>query len=205
VEGGDNRSTPFVACRAILMINERKRLDQSVLFTDRLLLRRYLPTDIPALVSLIGAREVAETTLRIPHPYTAEDARELLRQVKNEKTFTRFAIVLRETQELCGGLGLNLEPAHDRAEVGYWVGVPHWGQGYATEAAREAVRFGFAQLRLNRIYASCFVGNRASQRVLEKIGFEYEGRLRQHVKKWNDYRDLDYFGLLATNWRRSQP
>jgi RimJ/RimL family protein N-acetyltransferase len=174
---------------------------QITLSTPRLLLRSYRRADIPELVSLIGAREIAETTLRIPHPYTTKDAEATLRQFRRDKTLTRFAIIVRETKRLCGGVGLNLELPSNRAELGYWVGVPFWGKGYCTEAAREVVRYGFVQLDLNRIYASCFVGNAASQRVLEKLGFSYEGRLRQHIKKWNDYRDLDFYGLLASEWR----
>ncbi|PWT72879.1 MAG: GNAT family N-acetyltransferase [Proteobacteria bacterium] len=169
--------------------------------TERLILRGYKRSDIPSIVRLVGAREVAETTLRIPHPYNERDARSLLAQIAKDKTLTRFGIFLRETGEHCGGIGLNVELDHDRAELGYWVGVPYWGRGIATEAAREIVRYGFEGLGLHRIFATCFVGNLASILVLEKIGMKYEGRWRQHIKKWGEYKDLENYGMLADEWK----
>ncbi len=169
--------------------------------TARLLLRPYKSFDIKALVALIGAREVAATTLRIPHPYTEDDARAMLRQFAKNETPSRFGIFLRETDELCGGIGLNLELEHDRAELGYWIGVPYWGKGIATEAALEVVRYGFEELGLHRIFATCYVGNTASQKILEKLGMKYEGRSVHHVKKWGEYKDVDNYGLLASDWK----
>lgn len=169
--------------------------------TERLILRAYRRSDIPAIVRLVGAREVAATTLRIPHPYTEDDARALLRMMARDKLHTRFGILLRDTGGLCGGIGLNVDKDHDRAELGYWIGVPFWRKGIATEAAREIVRYGFETLGLNRIFANCYVGNPASQRVLEKLGMKYEGRFRQHVRKWGEYKDTDNYSLLADEWK----
>jgi len=169
--------------------------------TERLILRGYKRSDIPSIVRLIGAREVAATTLRIPHPYTEKDARALLAMIAKDKTLTRFGIFLCETGEHCGGIGLNLELDHDRAELGYWIGVPYWGRGIATEAAQEILRYGFETMGLHRIFSNCFAGNTASQRVLEKIGMKYEGRSRQHIKKWGEYKDLENYGLLADEWK----
>ncbi len=169
--------------------------------TGRLILRSYRRSDIPSIVRLVGAREVAATTLRIPHPYTEKDASSLLAQIAKDKTLTRFGVFLRDTGEHCGGIGLNLELDHDRAELGYWVGVPYWGRGIATEAALEIARYGFEVLGFHRIFATCFVGNAASQRVLEKIGMKYEGRFRHHVKKWGEYKDVENFGLTVDDWR----
>lgn len=172
--------------------------------TERLILRLYKPSDIPTIVRLIGAREIAATTLRIPHPYTERDARTLLRRFAKERPPTHFGIFLRETGEHCGGAGLNIEPDHDRAELGYWIGLPYWGKGIASEAAQEVVRFGFETLELHRIYANCFVGNDASAKILLKLGMRHEGRLRQHFKKWDEYRDSDNYGLLLEEWRAAR-
>src|ERR1035441_3861334 len=111
--------------------------------TERLTLRVHALSDIPALMPLIGAREVAATTLRIPHPYTDADAQEDF----SSGSGLRLGIVLRESDTLCGGVGLRIEPDHRRAELGYWIGVPYWGNGYATEAARAVVKYGFGTLR----------------------------------------------------------
>src|ERR1700746_2272380 len=116
------------------------------LHTDRLVLRPYVLSDVADLVRLAGAREVAATTLRIPHPYREQDAIEFISSSPAEAetgTSARFAITLRDSGVLVGGIGLRIDPPHQHAELGYWIGVPYWGRGYATEAARAVVRYGF--------------------------------------------------------------
>jgi RimJ/RimL family protein N-acetyltransferase len=171
--------------------------------TARLVLRSYCVDDVPDLVRLAGAREVAATTLRIPHPYSEEDARNFissrLAEPDPNAPETRFAITLRSSGQLCGGIGLCLESAHQHAELGYWLGVPFWGQGYATEAARAVVDYGFSTLGLHRIYASHFANNPASGRVLRKIGMKHEGCLRGHICKWGQFHDLEYYGMLKVD------
>jgi len=175
-------------------------MNSQTLVTARLLLRRYLPSDVPALVRLAGAREVAATTLRIPHPYTEQDARDFIAKYQNETgPESRFAITLRADGQFCGGVGLRLDPAYQHAELGYWLGVPFWGCGYATEAARAMLDYGFDVLNLHRIYASYFAHNLASGGVLRKIGMRYEGCLRGHICKWETFHDLECYGLLKTD------
>lgn len=170
--------------------------------TERLTLRGYEPSDIPALVPLIGAREVAATTLRIPHPYTEAIARDFIALAQKELATDRclrLGIFLRERNTLCGGVGLMTEPDHHRAELGYWIGVPFWGKGYATEAARAVVNYGFSTMKLHRIFASHVPGNPASGGVLGKIGMRYEGRVRGHILKWGEFLDLEMYGMLASD------
>ncbi|HWC16537.1 MAG TPA: GNAT family N-acetyltransferase, partial [Terriglobales bacterium] len=126
-----------------------------VLKTERLLLRPFRREDIPELLPLIGAREVAATTLRIPHPYTHDDALEFLRYsdgIWEKQEGARFGIFLREGERLCGGIGLAANREHNHAELGYWIGVPFWGHGYCTEAVLEVLKYGFDVLRLHRIH-----------------------------------------------------
>ena len=172
--------------------------------TARLLLRSFQPEDAPAVVRLAGAKEIAATTVHIPHPYGEKDARDFF--VNAERDFragraVTFAICVASTGELCGAAGLHITEANQHAELGYWIGVPFWGNGYATEAAGAAVAFGFETSNLNRIFAHHFAGNTASQRVLEKIGMRHEGRLRQHVHKWGQFIDVESYGLLAEEFR----
>jgi [ribosomal protein S5]-alanine N-acetyltransferase len=170
--------------------------------TTRLVLRPYSEEDISALVRLAGAREVAATTLRIPHPYTEQNALEYLVTTAAESIAgpqTRFAITLRSDGQLCGGTGLRIDSAHQHAELGYWLGVPFWGQGYATEAARAVLDYGFDMLGLHRIYASYFAHNLASGKVLRKIGMSHEGCLRGHICKWGDFHDLEFYGMLRSD------
>lgn len=170
--------------------------------TDRLRLRGYDPSDIPALVPLIGAREVAATTLRIPHPYTEALARDFVALAEEDLATgkcLRLGIFLRDSGALCGGIGLMIEADHRHAELGYWLGVPYWGNGYATEAARAMVTYGFTVLGLHRIYASHFSSNPGSGNILKKIGMRHEGCLRAHILKWGQFIDLEMYGLLASD------
>ena len=171
--------------------------------TARLVLRSYCLDDVADLAHLAGTREVSATTLRIPHPYSEEDARNFISSGLADRApdvpETRFAITLRISGQLCGGIGLRMESAHQHAELGYWLGVPFWGQGYATEAARAVVNYGFSNLQLHRIYASHFAGNPASGHVLRKIGMKYEGCLRGHICKWGQFHDLEYYGMIRTD------
>jgi RimJ/RimL family protein N-acetyltransferase len=173
--------------------------------TGRLTLRPYALSDIRALVPLIGAREVAATTLRIPHPYTESDARDFIARTEDDRSNgseLRVAIILRQNDALCGGVGLRIDADHRRAELGYWIGVPYWGNGYATEAAAALVQYGFSTLGLHRIFASHVTNNTASAGVLRKIGMRHEGRHRAHILKWGEFLDLEMYGMLASDAER---
>jgi [ribosomal protein S5]-alanine N-acetyltransferase len=170
-----------------------------VLETQRLRLSPYHQEDVPELLPLIGAREVAAMTLRIPHPYTEQDAHEFLQRMETDDE-VRLGIRLRTDGRLIGGVGLRLNRPHDNAELGYWIGVPFWGEGYATEAAREMVRHGFEDMGLHRIFASHFQGNLGSRRVLTKLGMRHEGCQREHVCKWGQHIDSELYGILRSEW-----
>ena len=168
--------------------------------TARLILRPYDEADIPELLPLIGTREVAATTLRIAHPYTEQDAKAFLALTKDEDKIW-LAIALHSDGSQIGGIGLRLDEAHQHAELGYWLGVPHWGRGYATEASREMLRYGFEDLQLHRIFASHFSHNTASGRVLLKLGMRHEGCQREHLRKWNQFVDSELYGILQHEWK----
>jgi [ribosomal protein S5]-alanine N-acetyltransferase len=171
--------------------------------TERLRIRPYSDSDIAELLPLIGAREVAATTLRIAHPYTEQDARDFLELAK-EPDKLWLAITLRADKLQIGGIGLRMEPQHKHAELGYWLGPDYWGKGYATEAAREILRYGFEDLRLHRIFATHFKHNPASGRILKKIGMRYEGCQREHLLKWGDFVDSEMYGILRREWERGE-
>ncbi|MGH7606314.1 MAG: GNAT family N-acetyltransferase [Gemmatimonadales bacterium] len=170
--------------------------------TERLLLRPFQLEDAALVQRLAGAREIADTTLTIPHPYadgmagtwiaTHADAWE-------SQERATFAIAT-QTDGLVGAIGLQLRPEHRRAELGYWIGRPFWNRGFATEAARAVIAFGFEVLGLNRIHASHLTRNPASGRVLVKAGMRFEGTLRQHVVKWDRAEDLAEYAILRADW-----
>ena len=149
--------------------------------TERLVLRAFSADDAPTVQRLAGDREVASTTLTIPHPY--EDG----------------MAVTTETDGLVGAVGLHLKLEHLRAELGYWIGVPFWNRGYATEAAEAVMRFGFDELGLNRIQAGHFARNPASGRVMEKLGMTLEAVRREHVLKDDELEDLVLYAVLESD------
>ena len=167
--------------------------------TQRLTLRPFTAADAPDVQRLAGAREVAENTLLIPHPYPDGAAEVWIAGHEERRDVFSFAI---DDGHLVGAIGLHVDRDHNRAEIGYWIGVPFWGRGYASEAAAAVVRFGFEEQKLNRIFADVFSRNPASARVLEKIGMRHEGKMRQHVRKWNEYIDVECYGLVREEWER---
>lgn len=172
--------------------------------TARLVLRPFTLDDVPRVVELAGARAIADTTLAVPHPYTHSAAESWIgshRAAFEAGAGVCFAIVEREGT-LVGSVALaSIDPEHLQAELGYWIGVPYWGRGYATEAARRVVRFGFERLGMNRIHAHHMERNPASGRVLAKLGMQREGLLRQRVRKWGHFEDVVQWAVLRSDPR----
>ena len=133
---------------------------------------------------------------RFPYPYTASDARTWLEIVIGTKPETNFAIDV--AGEAVGGIGFTLQPdvAHRSAEIGYWLGEGFWGRGIATEALIAVSDYAFANYNICRLYAHVFEWNRASARVLEKAGYEFEGRLRKSVTKEGQTIDQLMYALI---------
>ena len=169
--------------------------------TARLVLRAFHASDAPAVQSYASDKAIAATTLNIPHPYTLEMAEEWIgthQEAFDTGQAIQLAIALSDLGKLIGAIGLNIKPAHERAEVGYWIGKPHWGKGYCTEAVMAVVQYGFDSLGFERIFATHFRKNPASGRVMQKAGMKYEGRLRHHVMKWGEFNDLEVYSLLRS-------
>lgn len=174
-----------------------------VLETRRLGLRGFGVGDVEAVCALANDVDVARNTLNIPHPYHREDAEAWISshpgQLERRESVT-YAVTAPGGGVVVGAVGLILALEHGRAELGYWIGRPYWGLGYATEASRAVVAWGFRSLDLHRIHAGHFPHNPASGRVLRKLGMTHEGRVREHVRKGDEYLDLEQFGLLRTEW-----
>jgi RimJ/RimL family protein N-acetyltransferase len=172
--------------------------------TARLILRPFTLSDVPSVQRLAGSREIADTTLLIPHPYSEEHARAFIIAQQEAgiqgKGFV-YAVELKELRQLIGSIGFkDVEVEHAQAEMGFWIGVEYWRHGYATEAARALVRHGFENLGLNRICAHHMVRNPASGRVLEKTGMHREGVLRQRIRKWGVFEDVVALAILRQEW-----
>jgi len=178
--------------------------ERPMLGTRRLILRPFTLDDAPVVQLLAGDRAIALHTAHIPHPYEDGIAEEWIgtHKEKFEKgELVNFAIACRHDKALIGSISLVINRHYDCAELGYWIGKPYWGKGYCSEAANEVLRYGFEALNLNRIFASHMSRNPASGRVMEKIGMIYEGCLRQAMKKWGEYVDMKYYGILKTEFK----
>ena len=171
--------------------------------TPRLRLRPYVPGDAPDVQRLAGDPAVAQTTLLIPHPYPDGAAESWIGTHAAQWTAQEslvLAITLRSSGELLGSIGLVFQAAHEKADLGYWIGVPYWNQGYTTEAVRAVLDYGFRTLGLNRIEAHYMAHNPASGRVMEKAGLRREGLIPQGVKKDGVFRDVIFHGILRRDW-----
>jgi RimJ/RimL family protein N-acetyltransferase len=176
---------------------------QPTLETDRLVLRPFARTDAPAVQALAGVRAIADTTLHIPHPYPEGAAAVWIATHEAAwaaGTGVTYAMTERAGHALVGAIGLVIVPDHACAELGYWVGVSSWNRGYCTEAARALLELGFGALALHRIQSRHLTRNPASGRVMQKIGMRLEGTLRDAVRKWDRFEDLDVYAILAPDW-----
>lgn len=138
--------------------------------TERLRLRTFRDSDATAFVALAGDFAVARMTSDIPHPLTEAAAAPWLRQDADE---ARFAIEY--NGRLVGGVGYFCRSS-GTGELGFWLGREYWGLGFATEAARAVVEYGFGTGRVPAFSSSHFLDNPASQRVLVKLGFAPSGQ-----------------------------
>ena len=174
-----------------------------VLETERLILRPFVAADAPTVEELAGDPEVAGPTLNIPHPYPAGLAAEWIAShpgnAARGEVYT-FGIERKAGGTLLGAISATLAPRHCRAELGYWLGRPYWGQGYTSEAARRVTAFCFDELGLHRVQATCFIGNVASSRVMEKAGMQREGVLRGYTRKGDTFRDTAMYALLRADY-----
>jgi RimJ/RimL family protein N-acetyltransferase len=175
---------------------------QPILTTDRLTLRPFAPADAPAVERMAGAFEVADTTLTIPHPYpTGGGALWIATHAPSWEVGELATYAVTITGELVGAISLTFAVAHRRAELGYWIGVPFWGRGLATEAAHAVIAMGFERLDLNRIQAMHLTRNPASGRVMQKAGMALEGVHREYFLKNGRFEDVARYALLRQDWR----
>jgi len=178
--------------------------DQPALITDRLTLRPFRLDDAWDVERLAGAREIADTTLNIPHPYPVGAATAWIESHSPawaEGTNATFAIVETKSGKLVGAISLMIERQHRRAELGYWIARDLWNNGYATEASRKLLDFGFEFLGMHRIEARHFVRNPASGQVMQKLGMQNEGVERDWAIKWDRFETLAVYSILEAEWR----
>lgn len=170
------------------------------LHTDRLILREFVADDWPAVLAY--QRDPRYLRLYEWTGRTEEDVRAFVQmfidqQQQRPRTRFQLAVTLKADGRLIGNCGIRLPAAgaHD-ADIGYELAPDEWGHGYATEAARAIVRFGFEELGLHRISADTVADNTASAHVLTKLGMTREGRLRDKLYYKGRYWDVVLFGMI---------
>jgi [ribosomal protein S5]-alanine N-acetyltransferase len=195
--------------QGLLVVSEGKGTEEEgvttvpALLTERLRLRPFTLADAPVVQALAADERVAALTLNIPHPYPPGAAEEWIAThapAASAGTAYTFAIERATDNALLGAIGMHPNARHRRAEIGYWLGVPYWGQHYMSEAARRVVTFGFDILALNRVQATCLPRNLASAGVMQNAGMTYEGRLRAYICKQGTAEDIEMYAILRDEW-----
>lgn len=171
------------------------------LTTQRLLLRPFDIDDAPSVERLVGSRAVADTTLTIPHPYPVSGGVQWIEThvaAWERRENLALAICDRTAPSmLFGAITLHLSLPHAHGEIGYWIGVDHWGNGFATDAARAVVEYAFAHLALHRVQGRHFTRNVASGRVMQKVGMVLEGTHRDAYRRWGHFEDVAVYAILT--------
>lgn len=168
-----------------------------VLETKRLALRAPRLEDAKSVAALANDRRIAENTARIPHPYRMTDAEGFISGANKAVGDVVFLITLRDGTAV-GACGIVSEG--ETPELGYWLGVPYWGNGYATEALHAVVDYAFTDLGHEALQAGARVTNPASRRVLEKCGFQWTGVGLYRIRAINSSAPIDRFRLERRIW-----
>ncbi len=172
------------------------------LAAERLTLRRLEVGDAARISLLAGDWEVSRTLAAVPHPYDEAMARNwispALRQGAAGATY-HFAIERGADELVIGGIGLELANTA-KAELGYWLGRPYWGQGYGAEAAGRVIEFGFDDLLLDGIVSAPLPTNAASIAILEKLGFTFQCREQQYFPARGENKEVMSFALSRADY-----
>jgi RimJ/RimL family protein N-acetyltransferase len=170
---------------------------------SRVRLRPVGPRDAPDLLTIFGDAEVMRYWSHLPIQTLAE-ASAIVSEIESgfaKKTLFQWGIALSADDRLIGTCTLfSIDPKNRRAELGYTLAREHWGRGLAREALVRLVDFAFGELRLRRLEADVDPRNHRSVKLLERLGFVHEGRLRERWNVGDELQDADFYGLLARDW-----
>ena len=174
-----------------------------VLTTDRFVLRQTVPTDAEAFFAYLSDTEVMRYYGGEPHQ-SVEETRAFLQRLQGnfgQRKGIRWAITFKDEDRLIGTCGLyHFDPDFHHGEIGYDLHRDFWGQGIMREAASAILTFAFTDLDLHRVEANIDIANERSKGLLLKLGFTYEGNLRERFSFRGQFEDEYYFGLLKHEW-----
>lgn len=182
-------------------------MEPVTLTTERLILRPPVAADAEAMQEFLSDWKVAENLLLLPHPYPEGGALDWISKQDDalgEGIQESLVIERADTPGVIGNVSLKFDEVHNRADMGYWLGVPFWGQGIMTEAVCAVIDHGFECRGLERIHAGHFSKNPASGRVQEKAGMVFEGILRKHYFVWGEYHDDVMYSIVREDWLKKR-
>ena len=164
-------------------------------------IRKWELSDAKDLAAALSNKKVQDN-LRdgLPYPYTEQDGKEFISAMLSADENETFAFAITVDNTVIGSIGIfRQENIHRQtAELGYYIAEEYWGKGIMTEAVKQICAYVFAKSDIIRIYAEPFAYNIASCRVLEKVGFQYEGTLRSNAVKNGKVIDMKMYSLLRT-------
>lgn len=175
---------------------------------ERVVLREFREQDVEDVFAYASDPEVAQHMEWAPHrDLSATEAYlQICLDAYPRRVWYPLAVERRETGRVVGSIDLRIVSAgHRVGETGYVLARSQWGQGINLEMGRLVLAFGFDEVGLNRIQATCNVENRRSYRTLEKLGLSREGTLREYRIEKGVGRDKYMYAILASEWRRDHP
>ncbi len=170
-----------------------------VLNAERIILRKILPSDYKDMYEYSSREDVTRYLLWNCHP-NAEYTKQYLEYIQDRYKmgdFYDWAISLKDKGKMIGTCGFTkFDYSNNSAEIGYVLNPEYWGKGYALEAVREVICYGFNELKLNRIEARYIAENNASRRVMERCGMKFEGVMRSSVFNKGKYWDVGVYAII---------
>ena len=168
-------------------------------------IRKIRRSDAEAIARNINDKELIERleNPRIPYPYKVSDARSFIAHaIWSWKKGTQYVFAIEVDGKFVGVIDLhNVDKRSKKAEVGYWVGRKYWGKGYGTVALKQILEFAFKKLKLHKVTGIALESNKASIRVMEKVGFRKEGTLRDNYKIGNKWHNEVIYSILRSEFK----
>lgn len=180
--------------------------------TKRLILRDIRKTDAESIRANINNLDISKFLLVVPYPYTKKDSVWWVNhceeaQRKKPRTDYNFGIIIKPEKVVVGGIGLSkVDRYQGKATLGYWLGKDHWRNGYVFEAVKEIMDFAFDELGLRRVDVEAFTENEASNNLIKKLGFTYEGTFRKALrcKATGKIHDGHFYGMMKSEWIKAR-
>lgn len=166
-------------------------------------IRKWELSDAKDLAAALSNKKVQDN-LRdgLPYPYTVQDGKEFISAMLSADKNETFAFAIMVDDKVVGSIGIFRQGnIHSQtAELGYYIAEEYWGKGIMTEAVKQICEYVFGDSDIIRIYAEPFAYNIASCRVLEKVGFQYEGTLRSNAVKNGKVIDMKMYSLIKEEY-----